>query len=51
MAWLDRLPATVRELGRRWSLTIGPPFEGDDVTAAWVAPADRCWRSSAPPRR
>lgn len=41
MAWLDRLPATVRELRRRWSLAIGPPFEGDDVTAAWVAPVRR----------
>lgn len=37
-AWLATLPATVRMLGRRWSLTVGPPFQPGGQTA-WVAPA------------
>jgi streptomycin 6-kinase len=37
-AWLARLPDVVRDLARRWSLTIGTPFDGDDVSCAWVAP-------------
>ncbi len=37
--WLDRLPGTVEQLARRWSLTIGLPFDG--ASAAWVAPAMR----------
>ncbi len=37
-AWLDRLPRAVRSLERRWSLTIGAPFDSDDVSCAWVAP-------------
>jgi streptomycin 6-kinase len=40
-AWLERLPALVDELARRWSLVLGPPFAGDEVSAAWVAPATR----------
>jgi streptomycin 6-kinase len=40
-AWLRRLPAAVEELTRRWSLTLGPPFDGPEVSAAWVAPATR----------
>ena len=32
-AWLERLPATLRDLEQRWSLTIGAPFAGDD--ASW----------------
>lgn len=39
--WVGRLPAMVADLERRWSLTLGPPYEGDDVTAAWVAPVHR----------
>lgn len=35
-AWLNRLPAILRNLERRWSLTIGSPF--GDVSCAWVAP-------------
>jgi streptomycin 6-kinase len=34
-AWLDKLPGVIGEMERRWSLAIGPPFEGD---CAWVAP-------------
>jgi hypothetical protein len=37
-AWLARLPETLCDLERRWSLTIGVPFDGDDTTCAWVAP-------------
>jgi streptomycin 6-kinase len=36
--WLDALPATVRQLAERWSLTVGKPFEPGGHTA-WVAPA------------
>jgi len=36
--WLERLPEAIRALERRWSLTLGAPFEGDDATCAWVAP-------------
>jgi streptomycin 6-kinase len=36
---LDLLPNTIRELERRWALHLGPPFDGDDVSCAWVAPA------------
>ncbi len=46
-AWLDQLPDTIAELGRRWSLTLGTPFDGPDVTCAWVAPAERTDGSSA----
>ena len=37
-AWLNRLPDTLRDLERRWSLTLGAPFDGEDVSCAWVAP-------------
>src|SRR5438045_89131 len=40
-AWLERLPSTVRELERRWSLSLGAPFDCDEVSCAWVAPAKR----------
>ena len=36
--WLARLTESVRALERRWTLTVGTPFEGEDVTCAWVAP-------------
>jgi streptomycin 6-kinase len=38
-AWLDRLPAILDDVVERWSLVVERPFEGDDVTASWVAPA------------
>jgi len=38
-AWLDALPEAIRRLQDRWSLSIGIPFEGPDVSCAWVAPA------------
>jgi hypothetical protein len=37
-AWLARLPDTLRELQRRWSLRLGIPYDGDEVSCAWVAP-------------
>ena len=40
-AWLDRLPRTILELQDRWSLSLGAPFDGSDVSCAWVAPAVR----------
>jgi streptomycin 6-kinase len=40
-AWLERLPTAVAELAGRWSLELGPPFDGPEVSAAWVAPATR----------
>jgi streptomycin 6-kinase len=46
-AWLERLPEMVEELTRRWSLRLDPPFDGDDVTASWVAPCRRADGSPA----
>ena len=37
-AWLAQLPDVIRALERRWSLTVGPPFDEDKVSCAWVAP-------------
>jgi streptomycin 6-kinase len=37
-AWLARLPETLRNLEERWSLTFVTPFDGDQVSCAWVAP-------------
>jgi streptomycin 6-kinase len=37
-AWIERLPAIVAELQRRWSLDLGEPFQPGGTTA-WVAPA------------
>jgi streptomycin 6-kinase len=41
MQWLARLPEVVSELARRWSLSLGPPFLGEDVSCGWVARATR----------
>lgn len=37
-AWLGRLPDVLGSLERRWSLTLGVPFDNDEMTCAWVAP-------------
>jgi streptomycin 6-kinase len=37
--WLKRLPEAINDLERRWSLTLGTPFE--EASCAWVAPATR----------
>jgi streptomycin 6-kinase len=39
--WLEQLPESVSELARRWRLTLGEPFDGEDGGCAWVAPATR----------
>lgn len=38
--WLAALPELVRDLERRWALTLDAPF-ADEVTCSWVAPATR----------
>jgi streptomycin 6-kinase len=40
-AWLERLHGTVSSLQSRWSLAIAAPFDGDEASCAWVAPATR----------
>ena len=37
-AWLRGLPEALRKLERRWSLTLGAPFDDDEGSCAWVAP-------------
>jgi streptomycin 6-kinase len=36
--WLAQLPAKVRQLEWRWSLTLGAPFDSEEVSCSWVAP-------------
>ena len=38
-AWLKRLPNAIRELQDTWSLSLGSPFDGKEVSCSWVAPA------------
>lgn len=45
--WLAELPDAIAEVTRRWNLIVEPPFNGDEVTAAWVAPVTRADGSSA----
>ncbi len=40
-AWLTALPDVIRELETRWALQLDAPFDSNDVTASWVAPARR----------
>jgi streptomycin 6-kinase len=39
-AWLDTLPVKLKDMARRWSLSVGQPFQLGGQTA-WVAPARR----------
>jgi streptomycin 6-kinase len=39
-AWLARLPEILTQLGRRWSLTFGTPFDGGEASCSWVAPVE-----------
>jgi streptomycin 6-kinase len=39
--WLELLPQAIRELQDKWSLSLGAPFDGSEVSCAWVAPAVR----------
>jgi streptomycin 6-kinase len=41
MAWLGRLPETLGNLQEKWSITLGAPFCGEDVTCSYVTPATR----------
>ena len=41
LAWLERLPETVRELESRWTLRLGPPVDSEEASCSWVAPAIR----------
>lgn len=36
--WLERLPGILVDLERRWSLALEAPFDGPEVSCAWVAP-------------
>lgn len=36
-AWLDRLPEILGSVERRWSLTLGAPFDNEEVSCGWVA--------------
>jgi streptomycin 6-kinase len=38
---MERLPATVAELARRWDLALAAPFDHEDVNCSWVARARR----------
>ncbi len=40
-AWLEQLPQRIDEVTNRWTLTVGPPFDNDETSSAWVAPASR----------
>lgn len=41
MTWLGQLPAVVEELKARWSVDLGQPVRGEELSSAWVAPAQR----------
>ncbi len=41
MAWLIALPDAVCDLKSRWSLELGIPFDGPEVSCGWVAPVTR----------
>jgi streptomycin 6-kinase len=40
-AWLDQLPATIESLQQRWSLRLAPALDTPEVTASFVATAQR----------
>jgi streptomycin 6-kinase len=46
-AWLARLPDMLADLVRRWSVSVGVPFDNDETSCAWVAPAVRADRTPA----
>lgn len=46
-AWLEKLPAILEELTKRWSLRMDAPFEDGEATCAWVGPVIRADGSSA----
>jgi streptomycin 6-kinase len=46
MAWLERLPHNLRDLERRWSLMLSPPFN-EETSCAWAAPVSLADGTSA----
>jgi len=40
-AWLEQLPNAIRDAQDRWSLMLEAPFDGNEVSCSWVAPAVR----------
>ena len=40
-AWLKQLPEVLEDIERRWSLTLGAPFDTEEASCAWVAPVAR----------
>lgn len=40
-AWLAQLPTILGDLGQRWSLKLGAPFDCEEVSCSWVAPVMR----------
>ena len=46
-AWLRRLPGALGQLEHEWSLTLGAPFQGPEVSCSWVAPVTRADRTPA----
>jgi streptomycin 6-kinase len=45
--WLSRLPDLLHHLEQHWSLSLGLPFDGDEVSCSWVAPVTLADRTSA----
>jgi streptomycin 6-kinase len=41
MAWLERLPSTLREVQHKWSLKLDDPFDTDEASCSYVAPVLR----------
>jgi streptomycin 6-kinase len=41
MAWLERLPSTLREVQRKWSLKLDDPFDTDEAGCSYVTPVLR----------
>ena len=39
--WLTHLPKILGDLGQRWSLKLGTPFDCEEVSCSWVAPVMR----------
>jgi len=39
--WLARLPLVINQLTERWSLSLGAPFDGEEVSCSWVTLATR----------
>lgn len=46
-AWVTRLPGVVADVTRRWSVSVGVPFDNGEASCAWVAPAVRADRTPA----